>query len=147
MPYTPTLPDLTVTLKSSFGTTTDHLSCDIVCTILRSSSSSSSSDDEVLEPFAINEDVLTELIKTTGSQKYLNVRLVLNEKEARDSDGNESDFANYGDMCICCQFLADIACRSDTERAPTSVFLVKNCHAAKEEEVEGHRNSDCCCCC
>ena len=65
------------------------------------------------------------------------MRLVLNEKEARDSDGNESDFANYGDMCICCQFLADIACRSDTERAPTSVFLVKNCHAAKEEEVEG----------
>ena len=50
-------PYLTVLLKSSFGTTPDHLSCDIVCT------------------------------------KILNVRLVLNEKEAHDSDGsnNESD--------------------------------------------------------
>ena len=48
-------------LKSSFGTTTDHLSCDIVCMILR--------------------------------PEILNVRLVLNEKEAHDSDGsnNESD--------------------------------------------------------
>jgi len=34
---------------------------------------------------------------------------------------------HVGDMCICCQFLADIACRSDTERAPTSVLSVKNC--------------------
>ena len=61
MPYTPTLPDLTVLLKSSFGGTTDHLSCNIVCTILR--------------------------------PEILNVRLVLNEKEAHDGDGsnNESD--------------------------------------------------------
>jgi hypothetical protein len=72
---------------------------------LRSSRSSSSSeppdykgegsDDEVLEPFAINEDVLIELIKikTTEQPEILNVRLVLNEKEAHDSDGsnNESD--------------------------------------------------------
>ena len=34
---------------------------------------------------------------------------------------------HVGDMCICRQFLADIACRSDTERAPTSVLSVKNC--------------------
>ena len=75
-----------------------------MCRILRSSSSSSSespdykghgSDDEVLEHFAINEDVLIELIKikTTEQPEILNVRLVLNEKEAHDSDGsnNESD--------------------------------------------------------
>jgi len=49
------------------------------------------SDDEVLEPFAINEDVLIELIKTTEQPEILNVRLVLNEKEAHDSDNNESD--------------------------------------------------------
>ena len=94
MPYTPTLPDLTVLLKSSFSTTTDHLSCDIVRTILRSSSSSSSSSSEPPDPFAINEDVLIELIKTTEQPEILNnVRLVLNEKEAHDSDGsnNESD--------------------------------------------------------
>ena len=34
---------------------------------------------------------------------------------------------HVGDMCICRQFLADIACRSDTERAPTSVFCDVNC--------------------
>ena len=65
MPYTPTLPDLTVLLKSSFGTTTDHLSCDIVCTILR--------------------------------PEILNVRLVLNEKEAHDSDGSNNE--SYGSEC------------------------------------------------
>ena len=50
------------------------------------------SDDEVLEPFAINEDVLIELIKNTEQPEILNVRLVL-EKEAHDSDSsnNESD--------------------------------------------------------
>ena len=63
--------------------------------------------------------------------------------------------ANYVADIICRQFLANIACRSDTERAPTSVFSVKNCrqltkppqpHAAEEEEEEGRRNSNCCCC-
>ena len=34
---------------------------------------------------------------------------------------------HVGDTCICRQFLADIACQSDTERAPTSVLSVKNC--------------------
>ena len=63
-------------------------------TILRSSSSSSSSEPP--DPFAINEDVLIELIKTTEQPEILNnVRLVLNEKEAHDCDGdgsnNESD--------------------------------------------------------
>ena len=51
----------------------------------------------------------------------------------------------------CRQFLADIACRSDTERAPTSVFCDVNCrhhtkstanhHAAAEEDEEGRRLS------
>ena len=51
------------------------------------------SDDEVLEPFAISEDVLIELIKTTEQPEILNVRLALNEEEAHGSDGsnNESD--------------------------------------------------------
>lgn len=49
------------------------------------------SDDEVLEPFAINEDVLIELIKTTEQPEILNVRLVLNEEEAHDSDGINDD--------------------------------------------------------
>jgi len=46
-----------------------------------------------LEPFAISEDVLIELIKTTEQPEILNVRLVLNEEEAHDNDGsnNESD--------------------------------------------------------
>jgi hypothetical protein len=48
------------------------------------------SDDEVLEPFAISEDVLIELIKTTEQPEILNVRLVLNEEEAHDSDGSNN---------------------------------------------------------
>jgi len=64
-----------------------------VCTILRSSRSSSSSEPPDYKGVAINEDVLIELIKTTEQPEILNVRLVLNEKEAHDSDGsnNESD--------------------------------------------------------
>ena len=49
------------------------------------------SDDEVLEPFAISEDVLIELIKTTEQPEILNVRLVLNEEEAHDSDGSNNE--------------------------------------------------------
>ena len=45
----------------------------------------------VLEPFAINEDVLIELIKNTEQPEILNVRLVLNEEEAHDSDGSNED--------------------------------------------------------
>ena len=55
--------------------------------------------------------------------------------------------ASYvGDMCICRQFLANIACQSNTERAPTAVFCDVNCrhltkptanhHAAAEEEED-----------
>ncbi len=51
------------------------------------------SDDEVLEPFAVSEGVLIELIKTTEQPEILNVRLALNEEEAhcRDSSNNESN--------------------------------------------------------
>ncbi len=51
------------------------------------------SDDEVLEPFAfaISEDVLIELIKTTEQPEILNVRLVLNEEESHDSDGSNNE--------------------------------------------------------
>ena len=49
------------------------------------------SDDEVLEPFAISEDVLIELIKTTEQPKILNVRLALNEEEVHDNDSDGSD--------------------------------------------------------
>ncbi len=51
----------------------------------------SRSDDEVLERFANSEDVLIELIKTTEEPEILNVRLVLNEKEAHDSDGSNNE--------------------------------------------------------
>ncbi|KAL3784370.1 LOW QUALITY PROTEIN: hypothetical protein ACHAW5_005393 [Stephanodiscus triporus] len=49
------------------------------------------SDDEVLEPFAISEDVLIELIKTTEQPEILNVRLALNEEEVHDSDGSDNE--------------------------------------------------------
>ncbi|KAL3765246.1 LOW QUALITY PROTEIN: hypothetical protein ACHAW5_010865 [Stephanodiscus triporus] len=49
------------------------------------------SDDEVLEPFAISEDVLIELIKTTEQPEILNVRFALNEEEGHDSDGTNNE--------------------------------------------------------
>jgi hypothetical protein len=45
---------------------------------------SDGSADEILDPFAINEDVLIELIKTTEQPEILYVRLVLNEEEAHE---------------------------------------------------------------
>ena len=42
---------------------------------------SDGSADEILDPFAINEDVLIELIKTTEQPEILYVRLVLNEED------------------------------------------------------------------
>ena len=59
---------------------------------------------------------------------------------------------HVADMCKCRQFLANIACRSDTERAPTSVFCDVNCrhhtnftanhHAAAEEDEEERQRHD-----
>ena len=50
-------------------------------------------DDELLEPFAITNEVLIELIRKTKQPGYLNVRMVEEvEAEAADnSDGDDDD--------------------------------------------------------
>ena len=51
-------------------------------------------DDDILEPIAISEDVLIELIKTTEQPEMLNVKVVLEEEEeeeAEDEDGENRD--------------------------------------------------------
>lgn len=48
-------------------------------------------DEDILEPIAISEEVLIELIKTTEQPEILNVKVVLEEEEAEDGDGENSD--------------------------------------------------------
>ncbi|EJK56384.1 hypothetical protein THAOC_23734, partial [Thalassiosira oceanica] len=48
---------------------------------------------EVLEPIAINEDVLIHLVKNTTQPDHLNVRMVSREEDedAEDEDGGSGD--------------------------------------------------------
>lgn len=50
-------------------------------------------DDDKLEPFAITNDVLIELIKCTVQPEALNVKMVLEgeEEEEEDSDKEQND--------------------------------------------------------
>ena len=48
-------------------------------------------DDELLEPFAITNDVLIELIKTTEQPDVLNVRMLMEEEEDMEENSSDSD--------------------------------------------------------
>ena len=49
-------------------------------------------DDEMLEPFAITNDVLIELIRKTKQPEHLNVRIVLEgEEEVVESSDDDDD--------------------------------------------------------
>ena len=49
-------------------------------------------DDDVLEPIAITNDVLIELIKNTEQPEILNVRMIrdTNDTENEDNDGDDN---------------------------------------------------------
>ena len=44
---------------------------------------------EVLEPIAINEDVIIHLIKNTEQPPHLNVRMVTQEEDENEEDGDD----------------------------------------------------------
>jgi hypothetical protein len=50
----------------------------------------------ILEPFAITDDVLIELIKNTKQPEILNVRMICdkNDTENEDNDGNDDSSTN-----------------------------------------------------
>ena len=51
---------------------------------------------DVLEPFAITDDVLIELVKNTNQPDILNVRMICekNITENEDNDGNDDNSTN-----------------------------------------------------